>query len=218
MKKKQFSYILLSGGADSVATLNMLHDLDPKNDAGLKAVYFSVGDTLRGEVEEMIVSRLAAKYINIPFMTSKLRGFLHGDVLALLMAFADNYLAGYHTSDDEVTIYMGFEAQARDEYGPNLDEAREAMKFIMQARQAYWYNESQPKVNIESLVVGVDKGNMVARCNGDPWWSCRYPQINSNNWSGCGHCHTCKQLAEQGVSQPDILLGVGPKHITVYEG
>lgn len=211
-----YPYILISGGADSVASLNILSKADPKNTAGLTAIHYDMEDTTRSEPESAIIYQLAGKFPNIPFLVSKLRGFGRGDVLALLMAFVDNIVVT-HKAEDEIILYMGFESAELDDYGPNLKEAREALAFMLQARKAYWTNENHPMIRLESVIVGFTKDQIVNRCEDSLFWSCRNPQlIDSTIWRGCGRCHTCKQLAERQRIQPDVVCYKGPQLISVY--
>ncbi|HGY9574914.1 TPA: 7-cyano-7-deazaguanine synthase [Vibrio fluvialis] len=212
-----YPYILLSGGADSVASLNILHNADPVNTAKLTAIHYDMDDTPRSEPESAIIYQLAGKFPNIQFLVSKLRGFGRGDVLALLMAFVDN-IALNHLPEDEVILYMGFESEEVDAYGPNLKEARAALDLLLQARRAYWENEQHPTIRLESVVVGMTKEQIVRRCEDSQFWSCRNPQLyNGHVWRGCGHCHSCQQLAERQQVQPDVNCHSGPKLISVYQ-
>ncbi|EMW7171660.1 hypothetical protein ABV540_003752 [Vibrio fluvialis] len=212
-----YPYILLSGGADSVASLNILHNADPLNTAKLTAIHYDMDDMPRSEPESAIICQLAAQFPNIKFIVGKLRGFAHGDVLALLMAFLDN-IAITHRAEDQVVLYMGFESEELDNYGPNLTEARAALDLLLQARRAYWANEQQPTIRLESVIVGYTKDQIVRRCETSPFWSCRNPQlIDGYTWRGCGQCHSCRQLAERQFVQPDVACNLGPKLLSVYQ-
>lgn len=214
--KTHYEYMLVSGGADSVANLRTYLQVDPTNERELVAVYYEMEDTLRSQVEKQVVQRLASRYVQVPFMYSRLRGFGRGDAVAILAAFVDNFVCGHHTADETITLYIGLEAEVRDEYGSNLNEYREVLKHILAARRAYWEDEPQPQITIESLVIGLTKDMMVARCGDDDFWSCRYPQVDEGySWNGCGHCHSCQQLAEVGLLQKPIQMPVGPVRLHI---
>lgn len=67
--KKKFKYMLVSGGADSVASLRTYLEQDPTNAEGLTCIYYEMTDTLRSEAEFEAVSMLACRYPQVTFFS-----------------------------------------------------------------------------------------------------------------------------------------------------
>lgn len=215
-QNQQIKYLLISGGADSIASFKTYLDMDPANSGGLICIYYEMTDTLRAQAEFECVSQLASRYPQFTFFHSKLRGFGYGDALGVVTAFVDNYIVGVHQPDADIVLYMGLEREERDEYGSNLKEYQEMLKYILMARKAYKPDEKHPKITLESLVVGLEKNQMVSRCGDDEFWTCRFPQITEGHiWDGCGTCHSCRQLAEVGLIQPRIKMFVDFKRMQI---
>ena len=106
-QNNQFKYMLISGGADSVASFKTYLSMDPTNSGGLVCIYYEMMDTLRAQAEFECVSQLASRYPQFTFFHSKLRGFGYGDALAVVMAFIDNYVVDVHQLEDDVVLYIG---------------------------------------------------------------------------------------------------------------